>query len=164
MCASAESTGGTRDSRSGGFAVVIALLLLLLLVVLGTTLLSLSGLESNISHNDQWSEGALHAAEGGVHFAIDRLGPDPVAACQPVPPTLAVDVYDFRSGSRLASAAEPLAYLGLQREPGFSLAVGTGYNPAGYVFARYRINATGSGPRTIRREVEALTQYGPVPE
>ena len=155
---------GAPTSRDGGFAMVIALILLLLLVILGTGLLSLSSLDSNISHNDLWAEGALHAAEASMHVALESLQPDPIASIQPVPLTSISDDYDYRSGSRLASGPEPQVYLGKQVEPGYSISVGTGYNPSGYFFSRVRINATGSGPRQIRREVEALTLYGPIPE
>jgi len=159
---STDSTA--RAARADGFAMVIALILLLLLVILGTSLLSLSALESNISHNDYWAEGALHAAEASVHAAIDALRPDPVSSTQPIPLTSISDDYDYRSGGRLAADAEPLVYLGQYKEPGYSINVGTGYNPSGYSFARYRINATGSGPRQIRREIEVMAHYGPIPE
>jgi len=142
----------------------MSLVLLLLLVVLGTGLLSLSGLESNISHNDQWSEGALHAAEAGLHVALDSLQPDPVASTQPTPLTSVAENYDFRSGGRLDATAQPQTFVGKESEPWYSISVGTGYNPAGYAFSRYRLNATGGGPRQIRREVEAMAQYGPIPE
>jgi hypothetical protein len=147
-----------------GSALVISMALLLLLVVLGASLLALSGVENNISHNDLWSEGALQAAEAGTYTGIEQLQFDREAAVQPVAETPIGEDYSFRSGGRLAPTAEPLTFLGHQREAGFGIGVGTGYNPSGYAFARYRINATGIGPRNTRREVEALASYGPVPE
>jgi hypothetical protein len=138
--------------------------LVLLLVILGTAALTLSGVESNISHNDLWSEGVFQAAEAGIFFGIDRLGPDTDAATQPIADTLVTPDYRYRSGARFASAPEPLVFVGKQHQAGYALGSGTGYNPSGYAFARYRINATGIGPRESRREVEALAVYGPVAE
>lgn len=147
-----------------GFALVISLVLLLLLTVLGVSLLAVSGLESNISHNDQWTEGALHAAEAGVHAAIDQLGVDPASSTTAIPETTLLADYSYRSGSRHATAPEPLQFLGKLNSPGFGISVGTGYNPSGFSFSRYQINATGIAPRNNKREVEALADYGPFPE
>ncbi len=147
-----------------GSALVISLVLLLLLVVLGTSLLALSGMESNMSHNDLWSESALHAAEAGIHTGIDGLSIDPVISTQAIVETALNDDLSFRSGGRLAAGAQPLQFIGKERLPGYGMGVGTGYNTSGYTFARYRINATGIGPRNTRREVEAVTHFGPVVE
>ena len=56
-----------------------------------------------------------------------------------------------------------MALTGTRPGTGYSIAVGTGYNPAGYVFYDYQVNVTGAGPGTAQREVEALAGYGPVP-
>lgn len=145
-----------------GSALVITLAMLLLLVVIGTSLLALSGVDTVISRNDEHAEGALHAAESGVHLAVDRLEPDPIVSVQPIPEQAVGTGYTTRSGSRRAPGPEPQSFVGVERVPGFSINVGTGYNPSGYRFARYRLNATGVGPGNARREVEAMTHYGPV--
>jgi Tfp pilus assembly protein PilX len=153
-----------RAVHSRGAALVVSLVLLSLLVMLGASLLALSGLENNISHNDLWAEGALQAAEAGLHMGIDQLGVDPVAAVAAIPQSPLNEEYGYRSGSRLASGPEPLEFLRSDRQPGYGIAVGTGYNSAGYLFNLYRVNATGNGPRNARREVEAMAYYGPFPE
>lgn len=156
----------TADSGSScrGSALVISLVLLLLLVVLGSSLLALSGLETNMSHNDLWSEGAFHAAEAGIHIGIDQLCIDTAISIQAIAETPLANDFSYRSGGRLAGGPQPQLYLGKESEPGYDIGVGTGYNTAGYVFTRYRLNATGIGPRNTRREVEAETHFGPVME
>jgi hypothetical protein len=47
-------------------------------------------------------------------------------------------------------------------EAGYSIAIGTGYNPSGYTFNSYLINASASGPRNAQREIETMAEYGPV--
>lgn len=151
-------------SRQSGSALLVSLILLLLLVMLGSAMLTLSGVESSISHNDFWSEAAFHAAEAGIHAGIDRLAIDPAVSTLPIAETVIADDFSYRSGGRNAGAPQPLVLQAVQTEPGFSMAAGTGYNPAGYAFARYRINATGAAPRQTRRELEISARFGPVPQ
>jgi hypothetical protein len=58
----------------------------------------------------------------------------------------------------------PLTYVGSRTEAGYSLAVGTGYNPSGYAFHTYQVNAVGTGgpSQTAAREVEVQAEYGPI--
>jgi hypothetical protein len=147
-----------------GSALLVSLILTLLLVMLGSAMLTLSGVESNISHNDLWSEGTFQAAEAGANAGIDQLAVDPVVSVQPIAETFIVEDFTYRSGARFATAPEAFTFLGKGNAPGYSAAVGTGYNASGYSFSRYRINATGAGPRDTSREVEVQARYGPVPE
>ncbi len=164
MRAENDSVRRAGSPGEAGAALVVSLILMLLLVMLGSAMLALSGVESAISHNDLWSEGTFQAAEAGTHAGIDRLVVDPAVSVQPIPATSIAEDFSYRSGSRWASAPEAFGFLGKSSAPGYSAAVGTGYNASGYSFSRYRINATGAGPRDTRREVEVLARYGPVPE
>ena len=152
------------ERSESGSALVVSLILVLLLVVLGAAVLSTSRIESTISHNDMWSEAAFQAAEAGVHVAIDQLTVDPAVSIQAIAETELFDGHRYRSGGRLDSGAQPLQFVGQQREAGYSIGLGTGYNPSGFTFSRYRINATGLNPRQARREIEVLARYGPIPE
>ena len=80
-----------RTRSESGSTLLISLILLVLLVMLGATLLSLSAVESTISHNELWSEAAFHSAEAGIHAGIDQLSADPVAATQPIAETPIAD-------------------------------------------------------------------------
>jgi hypothetical protein len=53
-------------------------------------------------------------------------------------------------------------FRGSRIEKGYNIAIGTGYNPSGYGFHSYQIDATGTGPRSALRELEVLAEYGPV--
>lgn len=147
--------------REKGSVLMIALLLMILLSLLGVTFLTVAATEHNVAFNSLWSEGALMAAEAGVNRGLNQLSANATAAAQAIPST-AIGGYSFRSGSRTDTSAQPLTLVSSQTAPGYSAAVGTGYNRAGYGFDIYRINATGTGPRNARREVEVQAEYGPV--
>ena len=109
-----------------------------------------------------WSEGALHAADAGVNRGLNQLNANAQTSIQAIANTGIGLVYRYRSGRRTDNAPQPLQFVGSRTEAGYSIAVGTGYNPSGYAFHAYQINATGTGPRNARREVEIQAEYGPV--
>ena len=147
--------------RETGSILMIALLLTILLSLLGITLLSVASTEHSVAFNSLWSEGALMAAEAGVNRGLNQLSANATSASQAIPST-AISGYSYRSGGRAATSAQPLTLVSSQSAPGYSAAVGTGYNRAGYGFDVYLINATGTGPRNARREIEVQAEYGPV--
>jgi hypothetical protein len=149
-------------NREAGSVLVIALLLTVLLSLLGLTLLTVAATEHTVAFNGLWSEGALTAAEAGVNRGLNQLNANAAISIQPIATTSIASPYAFRSGHRNDTAPQPLAFVGTRTEAGYSLAVGTGYNPAGYAFHTYQINATGTGPRNAQREVEVRAEYGPV--
>jgi Tfp pilus assembly protein PilX len=152
----------SNPNREAGSVLVIALLLMVLLSLLGLTLLTVAATEHTVAFNGLWSEGALTAAEAGVNRGLNQLNANATTSIQPIATTSITSPYAFRSGHRNDTAPQPLAFVGTRTEAGYSLAVGTGYNPAGYAFHTYQINATGTGPRNAQREVEVRAEYGPV--
>ena len=149
-------------NREAGSVLVIALLLMVLLSLLGITLLTVAATEHTVAFNGLWSEGALTAAEAGVNRGLNQLNANAASAIQPIASTNIVAAYSFRSGHRTDATPQPITFVGTRTEAGYSLAVGTGYNPAGYAFHTYQINATGTGPRNALREIEVRAEYGPV--
>jgi hypothetical protein len=153
----------SRNQR--GSVLMIALFVLIVLSLLGVALLSLSGTESNIAYNQLWTEGAFAAAESGVQTGLNQLSANTATSTAAIPVTAigtGIYTYQFRSGRRADAGPQPLQFRGTRVESGYSIAIGTGYNPSGYVFNSYQINSTGSGPKNAQREVEALVEYGPV--
>ncbi len=148
--------------RESGSVLIIALLLMVLLSLLGVTLLTVAATEHGVAYNGHWSEGALHAAEAGVNRGLNQLTANAQTSIQAIASTGIGIVYTYRSGHRTDNAPQPLEFVGSRVEEGYSIAVGTGYNPSGYAFHTYQINATGTGPRNARREVEVRAEYGPV--
>jgi hypothetical protein len=148
--------------REAGSVLVIALLLTVLLSLLGITLLTVAATEHTVAFNGLWSEGALTAAEGGVNRGLNQLSANAETSRQAIPNTAIGVSYNFRSGHKTDAGPQPLDFVGSRVEEGYSVAVGTGYNPSGYAFHTYQINATGTGPRNARREVEIRAEYGPV--
>jgi hypothetical protein len=146
---------------------VIALLLMVLLSLLGVTLLTVAATEHTVAFNGLWSEGALSAAEGGVNRGLNQLNANAETSLTRYPDcdTCALPIstgFNYRSGRKTDGGPQPLTFVGTRVEEGYSVAVGTGYNPSGYAFHTYQINATGTGPRNARREVEIRAEYGPV--
>lgn len=153
--------------REAGSVLVIALLLMVLLSLLGVTLLTVAATEHSMAFNGLWSEGALSAAEGGVNRGLNQLNANAEASLRRIPDcdtcaTTLVAGFAYRSGHKTDAGPQPLSFVGSRVEDGYSVAVGTGYNPSGYAFHTYQINATGTGPRNARREVEIRAEYGPV--
>jgi Tfp pilus assembly protein PilX len=151
-----------KSQRETGSILVIALLIMVLLSFLGVTLLTVASTEHSIASNSQWSEGALMAADAGVNKGINQLSANAQTSSAQINLTT-LGSYTYRSGRRTGSAA-PLTFVGTRTEAGYSLAVGTGYNPSGYVFHTYQVNAVGTGgpSQTAAREVEVQAEYGPI--
>ena len=142
----------------------------LTVALLGVALLTLSGTEQNIAYNALWTEGAFAAAEAGIQTGLNQLSANAATATQKIPNDgtnyVAIGTgtytYQFRSGPKTATAPQDLTFKGTRVETGYSIAVGTGYNPSGYAFHSYQINTTGKGPKNAQRELEVLAEYGPV--
>jgi Tfp pilus assembly protein PilX len=161
-----RGTNNPRAKGEEGSILVIALLLMVLLSLLGLTLLTVASTEYSIGYNALWSEGALSAADAGVNMGVNQIGANPTTSVLPINlrylPDTVNGPYNYRSGPRGAGGPQPLQFVNTRVEPGYSIAVGTGYNPSGYAFFTYQINATGVGPRNAQREVEVQAEYGPV--
>jgi len=153
---------GWRDEA--GSVLLLSLLALVILSILGAGLLTMSGTETFVTFRTVYREGAFYAAEGGIHVGLDQISVNTATSIQAIPETNIGNWYTYRSGRRNDPGPQPLQFVGTRPGTGYSIAVGTGYNPAGYIFYNYQMNVTGSGPRTAQREVEALAAYGPVPE
>lgn len=151
-----------RSRREAGSVLMIALLVMMSLSSLGLALLGLALTEHRMAHNALWAEGAFSAAEGGANSGLNQLSPNATTSVQPISTTAIGGVYAYRSGRRTDTGAQPLEFAGTRIEGGYKIAIGTGYNPSGYGFHSYGINATGSGPMNAQREVEVLAEYGPV--
>ena len=156
--------GGQRWRDEGGMVLVLSLLAMVVLSLLGVALLTMSGSETFVSYRTVYREGAFYSAEGGIHIGLDQVSANTVTSTQAIPLTTIGGNYTYRSGRRSDPGPQPLEFVGTRPGPGYSIAVGTGYNPAGYVFYNYQINVTGTGPRNAQREVEVLAAFGPVPE
>jgi beta-glucanase (GH16 family) len=153
-----------RTARPAGSVLVVALVCMLVLSILGTVFLGISVTEHNIAYNAVYSEGAFTAAEAAVQTGVAQLSANTTTSAQAIPVTAFATDYNYRSGRRTDATPQPLEFSGKRVEPGYNLARGTGYNPAGYTFHSYRIPVTGAGPRSAQRELEAMAEFGPVPE
>ncbi|MEE9522618.1 MAG: pilus assembly PilX N-terminal domain-containing protein [candidate division NC10 bacterium] len=156
--------GGQRWRDEGGMVLVLSLLAMVVLSLLGVALLTMSGSETFVSYRTVYREGAFYSAEGGIHIGLDQLSANTATSTQAIPLTTIGGNYTYRSGRRSDPGPQPLQFVGTRPATGYSIAIGTGYNPAGYIFYNYQMNVTGTGPRNAQREVEVLAAFGPVPE
>ena len=125
-------------------------------------LLATSGTESALAANDYWSEGAFQAAEAAVQVGVNGLAVG--TAGQVVDVTQIGDQFQYRSGARGDTSAQPPQLMETIPAAGYAIADGSGYGSSGYVFLVYRVNGTGNGPRNTQREVEVQVLLGPAPE
>ena len=144
-----------QPKREAGSVLIVALLLMVLLSLLGVTLLTLSATEHSVSYNALWSEGAMMAAEAGVNQGVNNLSANADASVAVINDTGIGPVYNYRSGKKTDPGPTAPVYLYDRAEEGYDLSK--------WRFPVYQINATGSGPRNARREVEVQAEYGPVP-
>lgn len=156
--------GGQRWRDEGGMVLVLSLLAMVVLSLLGVALLTMSGSETFVSYRTVYREGAFYSAEGGIHIGLDQLSANTATSTQAIPLTTIGGNYTYRSGRRIDPGPQLFEFKGTRPATGYSIAIGTGYNPAGYVFYRYLMIVTGTGPRNAQREVEVLAAFGPVPE
>jgi Tfp pilus assembly protein PilX len=155
-------TGLSSDER--GAMIVMALMILTVLMTLGITAMSSTTMETYISGYQRASVRAFYAAETGVQVGVNQLSANLTNSTQAIPVTNhgGSATYQYRSGQRHDTGPQPLQFLGINTKAGYAIGSGTWYNPAGYVFYTYQVNATGMGPQQARREIEMRAAYGPV--
>ena len=147
-----------------GAMLIIAFMVLTVLAALGATAMISTTLETSITGYHRASVQAFYAAETGVHIGINQLSANIAASTQAVPVTSLHNsaTYQYRSGGRHDAGPQPLQFIDARTRAGYAIGSGTFYNPTGYVFYTYKVNATGMGPRHAHREIEAHAMYGPV--
>ena len=155
-----------KDDR-GITLVVVLIVMVILLSVIGAGLL-FSGINTKITANYQTGTKAFYAADTGINAAINQLALDPSIATVPLSNNLGGGLA-YRSGHRTDTTPQPLQFLRMQSQSGYSLGSGTGYNASGYTFYEYQMNVTGTyttpyGTELAGREIEAIAAYGPVPQ
>jgi Tfp pilus assembly protein PilX len=147
-----------------GVALASALMAMMVLLVLGAAAITTTTLELQMSGSHRSSLQAFYAAEAGIHAGMSQLSADRETSTQAIPVTgIGGDnTYQYRSGGQHDAEPQPLEFIGTRAMAGYSVANGTGYNPAGYVLYTYQITTTGMGPSNAQRELTALGGYGPV--
>lgn len=147
-----------------GMALAILTMLIAILASMTGAALLFSRVDLMISNNFKKGTGALYVADAGVGVALNQLSGNLTASSAAIGPTSIGD-YTYRSSApgETDNTAKPLNHTGFKTAPGYSMGVGTGYNPGGYIFHTYDIQITGEGPLTSARVIEAMGQFGPVP-
>ena len=146
-----------------GIALAVLTMLIAILASMTGAALLFSRVDLMISSNFKRGTGALYAADAGVGVALNQLSGSLENSKQAISVTDLGTGYTYRSGTIADGAATDLIHTGFKTAPGYSMGTGTGYNPGGYIFHTYEIHITGQGPVTSAREIEAMGQFGPVP-
>ncbi len=146
-----------------GMALAVLTMLIAILASMTGAALLFSRIDLMISGNYRTGTAALYAADAGVGVALSRLSGNIAQSVTAFGPTV-IDAsgYTYRSGSRYPDVnGQKLQYIGPTTVAGFQLGSGT---QGGYVSHLYDIRITGKGPlNSSAREIQALGQYGPVP-
>jgi hypothetical protein len=143
-------------SERGISLIVVIMLMVIILAITGAGLL-FSNIDLRVSGNYRVGTQAFYAADMGVSAGFAQI---PSSALIPRTPATGAPAYcsgTIASTGGDCATPQPLTFTPIS-VPGFSLGAGTGYS-----FYLYQIDATGVGPLGATRQVQALAQYGPVP-
>lgn len=147
-----------------GIALAVLTMLIAILASMTGAALLFSRIDLMISGNYRTGTGALYAADAGVGEALNQLSGNLAASKVKIPSNgnaRQIGNYSYRSGKRTDSGPQPIDHIGFKTPANFQLGSGT---QGGYVFHLYDIHMTGMGPlNSSVREIQALGQYGPVP-
>jgi Tfp pilus assembly protein PilX len=144
-----------RDQR--GLVLVIALSVMAMLLVGAVVLLRMASIDRDVPSNAVWTEGSFFAADAAINVALDTIAPE-VQSCASARTALGGG-YTYQV---LNTPPNTSCFTGTQREAGYSVGSGTGYNPGGYVFYTFAFTGLGTGPRSAQRTIDARAAYGPV--
>jgi len=150
-------------SEKGITLVMVMMMMVIILSMTGAGLF-FSGLDLKVSGNFRAGTQAFYATDTGVSFAIAQLSANPTTATAAIPLTDLGNGLSYRSGPRGALIPQAFVFNGSRMETGFSIGLGTGYNPSGQLFYDYQIDITGFGPLGSAREIMAQAEFGPVPQ
>src|SRR5438874_12552800 len=145
-------TGGPRmrgawrrctDER--GMALVMAICIMAILLVTGTFMMTMSATEGDIAYSSMWGEGSFFAADASINVGIDKgVTPTNLTTCDTATCT-------STALGAFTAQAPTVQFSGTNQLPGYALGLGTGYNPAGFVFYNYALTGVGNGPRSAQR-------------
>jgi Tfp pilus assembly protein PilX len=147
-----------RRARSErGLALLVALSFMALLLVGAVVLLRIASDDRDVGASAVAAEGSFFAADAAVNVALDTIGPD-VQSCA----TARTPLGGGYAYQLLNTPPNRQCFAGTQREAGYSIGNGTGYNSAGYVFYTFSFTGVGTGPRSAQRAIDARAAYGPI--
>ncbi len=147
-----------------GIALAVLTMLIAIMTSMTGAALVYSRIDLMISNNFRKGTQALYTADAGISHALNQLQGNLANSIAAITLDLGGG-FSYRSSrpGETDKTPKPLTHTGTQSAAGYSMASGTGYNPAGYVFVTYDIHVTGEGPLTSTRVIEAKGAYGPMP-
>lgn len=134
-----------------GMVLVIALFIMAMLLVAGVFLVRMSGIEGDIAYNSVWAEGSFFAADAAINLGLDQIAP-----------TLTSSTIAQATIGTSFTYQGSISFSGTSQQAGYSLGIGTGYNPGGFVFYTFTLSGSGTGPRSAQRTLDVTATYGPV--
>jgi len=140
-----------------GLALFVALSSMALVLVGAVIMLRMASDDRDVGGNAVVAEGTFFAADAAVNVALDTIGPD-APSCA----TARTQLGGGYAYQVLNAPPNRGCFAGTQREAGYSIGNGTGYNSAGYVFYTFTFTGVGTGPRRAQRTIDARAAYGPI--
>ena len=140
-----------------GLALLVALSSMAVLLVGAVILLRLASVDRDGPPSAVVAEASFFAADAAVNIALDTIGPE-VQSCA----TARTPLGGGYAYQVLNTPPNRSCFAGTEREAGYSIGNGTGYNSAGYVFYTFTFTGVGTGPRSAQRTIDARAAYGPV--
>jgi len=151
-----------------GISLVVVLMIMVLLLSITGAGLIFSGTGLRTVGAYRAGNQALYAADTGISQAVTQLALDPAVATVAISPVNMGGGVSYRSGPRNAVGAQPFGQPTPRYPTDCSMGSGTanysGSQSGGCVSYRYQINVTGTGPIGAAREIEAQTEFGPIPQ
>jgi Tfp pilus assembly protein PilX len=153
----------TMRSERGISLIVVIMLMVIILAITGAGLL-FSSIDLKVSGNYRAGTQAFYAADTGASTGFAQIGMNTATSIAAFSGTANGGTYCSGTIANTAgcTAPKPLVSLGAIPATGCSLGIGTMLGSGACYLLEYQIDATGVGPLSATRQVQALATFGPL--
>jgi hypothetical protein len=145
-----------------GISLVVVIMVMVIILAITAAGLLFSSMDLRITSNFRAGTQAFYAADTGVSMGVSQLALDPAVSTAPFSGTLGGGLA-YRSGPRNATSPQPSQLFSITNIDTYNIAEGTGYIQEGFSAYQYQMSVTGTGPLAAAREIQAQTEFSPVP-
>jgi hypothetical protein len=145
-----------------GISLVVVIMVMVIILAITAAGLLFSSMDLRITSNFRAGTQAFYAADTGVSMGVSQLALDPAVSTAPFFGNLAGGLA-YRSGPRNATSPQPSQLFAIRNIDTYNIAEGTGYIQQGFSAYQYQMSVTGTGPLAAAREIQAQTEFSPVP-
>ena len=145
-----------------GISLVVVIMVMVIILAITAAGLLFSSMDLRITSNFRAGTQAFYAADTGVSIGVSQLALDPAVSTAAFSGDLGGGVA-YRSGPRNAAGPQPSQLFAIRNIDGYNMAEGTAHNQEGFSAYQYQMSVTGTGPLAAAREIQAQTEFFPVP-